>query len=563
MTTTRARAGTGWDYVIIGAGSAGCVLAARLTEDPGCRVLLLEAGEATTELAERVPALIQKLGAGRNWLYPMDADASRDGVVEPYSAGRGLGGSSATNHMMWVRGSATDFDGWASEGCDGWDFEHVLPAFRRAERWEGGASRYRGGAGPQRVATMRVPHPTTDAFVRAAARSGFPTNADHNGAVQTGAGIAQVNQRRGLRHSAADAYLRPTRRRPNLVVRAGATATRIVIEDGRAVGVEIRSNGRAGIVRARREVLVSAGAIASPTLLMRSGVGPADALSRLGIAPAVDLPGVGRNLQDHPAVPLVFEVTERTLNQELTPLGLLRHGLDFVLRGRGAVTSTSCHAVAFGPSDASTAPEMQLIFQAFGLTAPAPDAGAGAPGGRLRRMTARSGGREEGRRQVAAEALVTVQAALLHPRVRGEVVLRSADPADPPIVRHALLGDAGDVRELVEAARTAREVFAAPELARIVVAERTPGPAVTSTQDWERYLRSAAFRLFHATSTCRMGIGQDAVVDPRLRVHDVASLRVIDASVMPSITSGNTNAPTIAIAERGSDLVREDAAASV
>ena len=556
MPTTPSEAERTWDYVVVGGGSAGCVVADRLSEDPRTTVLLIEAGGEATGLAIKVPALIQKLGSDVNWLYPVEPDASRHDVVEPYSGGRVLGGSSSTNHMMWVRGNPADFDGWASQGCDGWDYGSVLASFRRAERFEDGASRYRGGAGPQRVARMRVPHRMTDLFVSVAVEAGYLGLDDYNAAGQLGVAISQVNQVRGLRHSAADAFLSPARGRANLTVATSAVARRILLEGSRAVGVEYRSADGIRIARARGEVVLSAGALASPKLLMLSGVGPRDVLARHGIAVAADSPGVGRNLQEHPAASLVFEVTERTLNQDLTPARLIRHGLNFVVRGRGAVTSTSCHAVAFGsPDPSSGAPNAELIFTAFGLSE-VDGAGASEPGGRLRRLMARSGGRSEGLRQVATDPLVTVQAALLHPRVRGEVSLRSADPEDPPVIRHELLGDPADVAALAAACASVREIFGTEVLRPYVVAERTPGATVTSAEGWERYLRDSAFRLFHPTSTCAMGTGPAAVVDPRLRVHGIASLRVIDASVMPTITSGNTNAPTIMIAERGSDLIR-------
>ena len=558
MPTTRTEAERTWDYVVVGGGSAGCVLANRLSEDPRTTVLLIEAGGEAKGLAIKVPALIQKLGSDLNWLYPVEPDASRHGIVDPYSGGRVLGGSSSTNHMMWVRGNPADYDGWASTGCDGWDYASVLPAFRRTERFEDGADRYRGGAGPQRVARMRVPHRMTDLFVSAAVEAGYPAVDDYNGAEQRGVAISQVNQVRGLRHSAADAFLAPARGRPNLTVETRAVARRILLKGSRAVGVEYRSTGGTRVAMARGEIILSAGALASPKLLMLSGIGPADVLARHGIAVAADAPGVGRNLQEHPAASLVFEVTERTLNQDLTPTRLIRHGLDLVLRGRGAVTSTSCHAVAFGSPDPSSAvPGIELIFTAFGLSE-ATDAGSNDPGGRLRRLMARSGGRSEGRRQVATDPLVTVQAALLHPRARGEVSLRSADPEDPPVIRHELLGDPADVRALAAACASVRDIFATGVLRPYVVGERAPGAATTTPDEWERYLRDSAFRLVHPTSTCAMGTGPEAVVDPRLRVHGIASLRVIDASVMPTLPSGNTNAPTIMIAERGSELVRAD-----
>jgi choline dehydrogenase len=545
-----------WDYVVVGGGSAGCVLANRLTADPCTSLLLLEAGGEATSLAVRIPALIQKIGSDLNWHYPVEPDPSRGGVADPYSSGRCLGGSSAINAMLWARGHPRDYDAWAADGCAGWDFASVLPCFRRSERFEDGADTYRGGGGPQRVARTRVSHRLTGAFLDAAAAVGLTPLRDYNGATPDGAGLSQVTQARGRRQTAADAYLVPVRRRPNLTVRTGALATRVLFEDGRAVAVEHRAGGTARIARARREVLVAAGALGTPKLLLVSGVGPADALRSHGIPVVADSPAVGRNLQDHPATALVFEVTGRTLNQDVTPLRLLRHGLDFALRGRGAITSTSNHAVAFDRLDrASPVPEVQLIFMAFGLAPATAARDTGAPGARVRRLTARTGGRAGGRRQAAADPLVTAQAALLHPRSRGTVSLRSRNPVDPPLIRFPLLDDPRDVAGLAAAARRVRDLFAAPPLRRYVVSERTPGAAVASEPAWEEHLRAATFRLCHPAGTCAMG----AVVDARLRVGGVHGLRVVDASVMPSLPSGNTNAPTIMIAERGSELVREDA----
>jgi choline dehydrogenase len=556
-----------WDYVVVGGGSAGCVLANRLSDDPRVSVLLLEAGSEARSLTVRIPALIQKIGTELNWLYPVEPDRSRRGVSDPYSSGRCLGGSSAINAMMWSRGHPGDYDGWAAQGCVGWDSGSVLPYFRRSERFEDGGSAYRGGSGPQRVVRTRVAHPLIDRFVGAAAEAGLPRLADYNAAAPDGVGLSQVTQTRGWRQTAADAFLQPARRRPNLTIRTGAPCVRVLFDGHRACGVEHSAEGTIRTALARREVLLSAGALGSPKLLLLSGVGPGADLSPHHVPVVADVPGVGRNLHDHPASSLMFEVTERTLNQDVTPLRLIRHALDFVLRGRGAITSTSNHAVAFDRLDpGSPVPEIQLIFVAFGLSAAADDdrehgesGSRPGRGGMLRRLTARTGGKEQGRRQAAADPLVTVQFALLHPRSRGQLSLGSRNAADPPRIRFDLLGDERDIAALTGAARRARAIFGMPAIKGYVVGERTPGAGIATDAAWDDCLRSTAFRLCHPASTCAMGTAADSVVDSRLRVRGVERLRVIDASVMPSIPSGNTNAPTIMIAEKGSDLVREDA----
>jgi choline dehydrogenase len=553
------------DYVVVGAGSAGCVLAERLTADGRSSVVLLESGGAMASLTVKVPALIQKQPNAYNWLYATEPDPSRRGAADPYSAGRGLGGSSGVNAMLWSRGHPGDYDAWAAAGATGWHHEALLPAFRRSERFEEPAPE-RGRHGPMRVARTRVDNPMIGHFIEAAAQRGFPEIADFNGPVREGVSRSQVNQRRGFRHTAADAYLARARHRSNLSLRTGAHVSRVIVAGGRATAVEyVDSAGVRHHVRAQREVLVAAGAIGSPRLLLLSGIGPAAASRRLGIAVKADVAEVGQGLQEHPATSLTFHVTERTVNQEVTPLRLVRHGLDFVLRGRGALTTTANHAVAFGrTSPGAVVPDTELVFMAFGLQAATDDPDDPQDGSRprpagswLARATARSGGREEGRKQVATEPLVTVTAVLLHPRGRGQVTLGSPDHREPPVIRQALLEDEQDVDGLIRAARRAREVFSAPAMAPYVTGERSPGTRVRTDEEWAEHLRGATFRLFHPAGTCRMG-GPGSVVDERLRVRGVAALRVIDASVMPTLPSGNIQAPTIMIGERGSELVLED-----
>lgn len=538
-----------WDHLIVGGGSAGCVLANRLTERGDRNVLLIEAGGEDRSPFIRVPAGMPRLGTRHDWRYPAEPDASRHDTLTFWAQGKVLGGSSSINAMLWVRGHPADFDGWAEAGCPGWDHASVLPYFRRAETYAEGPSAHRGAHGPQHVSRNRVDHELTDAFIAAAVEQGHPYNDDYNGEHQEGVAYTQVSQKRGWRHSAARAYLAPARRRRNLAVETHATVTRVIWEGDRAVGVEYRKGSRTHEVRCRRDVILSAGAIASPTLLLRSGIGPAAHLREHGIDVVADLPGVGRNLQDHPVAMLAFGVTSRTLNQELTPRRAAVHGLDFALRGRGPVSSAIAHAQVFDHApDGGAATDYQMIFAPFGVS---------GVGGKTSGTT--DGG--EHWHDIHAVQLVetsTVMAFVpfLHPRSRGEIRLRSADPEDMPVIDHQLLGDRRDLDDLVEACRRVRHIMAAKALRPHVVAEELPGPQVDTDAEWEEHLRDAAFGAYHQSGTCRMGSDDEAVVDPDLRVRGVAGLRVVDASVMPTVTSGNTNAPTIMIAEKASDLVR-------
>ncbi|TCJ30983.1 GMC family oxidoreductase [Parafrankia sp. BMG5.11] len=543
-----------WDYVVVGGGSAGCVLANRLSADRRTRVLLLEAGGSDRHPFIHVPGLVQKACriSGIVWDYRAAPDESRNGAGGLWMAGRVIGGGSSINGVMWVRGHAGDFDGWAAQGCDGWDWQGVEPYFRRAERYIGGTPA-RGVKGPIQVRKVRAPHVITDAFVAAADASGHPYTDDYNGERQEGVGVGQANVRRGFRHSASRAHLRGAWRRRNLKVVTGAFVERVLLEGDRAVGVEYRWKGRLLTARASKEVVLSAGAIASPKLLMLSGVGPADHLRGHGINVVADVPGVGRNLQEHPVVSMLWNIDVPTFGMDFTLRGIVKHGFSF-LRGRGPAAAGIFHAIMFSKLNAdSSRTEVEAGFTPIALV--------GANAGDIKAETLSGSGTHDVRQmQVLDRATVTVYLSLLHPRSRGSVQLRSANPADPPLIQHEMFAEEGDLWDLVAGCRQVRQVFDTSPMSDHVTSEALPGADVTSDDEWEAFLRSQnCHGAMHPAGTCRMGTGPEAVVDPRLRAVGVQGLRVVDASVMPELTSGNTNAPTIMIAEKAAAMILEDA----
>lgn len=535
-----------FDYVVIGGGTAGCVLANRLSADHSSSVLVLEAGTNDTSPYIHVPAGLMRLQKKYNWRYEAEPDASRHGAVDHWAAGRVLGGSSSINGMLWVRGDPSDFDGWAAAGCEGWDYAHVLPYFVRAETYERPGDPHRGNGGPQHVSHLRGIHPLTEEFIAAAVEAGYPYNADYNSARHDGVAHAQLSQRGGLRHSAAMAYLLPARRRRNLRVMTRAHVERIVVEGTRAVGVEFVVRGQLRRVRAEREVVLAAGTLASPKILMLSGIGPADDLAGLGIPVVANHPDVGRNLQEHPHSMMSWHVDEPTLNVDVGPSAMVRHGIEYALRRSGPAASAPGHALLFTTSPTMSSGPCDYQFTFSPLAFKVPD--LASPDG------------DDSAHDVNEVVLhdrpaVNVIQCVLHPDGRGTITLRTGDPAAPIRLEHEVVGAQRDLDRLVEACNMTRELMRAPSMARHVLDERIPGPVVDSDEVMREFLRFGSWRGEHAVGTCRMGGDERSVVDQDLRVRGVEALRVVDASVFPTLTSGNTNAPVVMVAEKGSDLL--------
>jgi choline dehydrogenase len=519
------------DYVIVGAGSAGCVLAGRLSEDPDVRVLLLEAGGRDRSLNIKVPAAFAKqFHTKLDWDYATEPEPHVDGRRLYIPRGKSLGGSSSMNAMLYVRGSPLDYDAWERQGAPGWGYRDVLPYFLKSEDNARGASEFHGAGGPLRVSEQRSPRPLNRRLLAASEAAGIPHIADYNGPEQDGASVFQVTQRNGQRFSAADGFLHPARGRPNLEVATRASVVGIELEGDRAVGVRVR-RGRRGeeVVRAAREVLLCAGAINTPQLLLLSGVGAGGELRAAGMQPRHELPGVGRNLQDHPFITLIWEVSDQqTLYGAERPRALA----EWLLRRSGPLSSTVAEVVAFVRSRPGLhAPDIQFHMGAAYYE----DHGAET---------------YDGNCAVIAPVLVS-------PAARGQVWLRSPDPSDKPCILTNALSAAEDVESLIAGMRLAREIAAHEPLAQVVLKELKPGSAVADREELEADLRRRLMLIYHPVGTARMSdTAPDAVVDSQLRVHGLRGLRVVDASVMPVIPRGNTNAPTIMIAERAADLIR-------